>query len=397
MKDKALYHLLQLRATQIEQVQSPDIREALSSLKGALRIEVAGPFFMIRWRHHNMDHELSVPADDFAFYLRGDSKAGPSSRDQREQNWQTALDLWKRLCAISDIALDWDKVPRDLAPHFGTTADRPTISGGFLGPTVAALAGAAAIAFLLRNIGPAAMAGQALAGFIAILSLAMFVPALGNGHVLSPARPGGLALLAAGVVAATALGLGLVAPALMFATMVLIELAAGDRRAPTALMWPLAGALAGFLAAADGALAPATGVVVLGPVLIWLFVRYRMKTRNVAGLALGFAIGLLVVVLGGVPPVLTAPLPASPIMSGEAAIDWITTITATVAVIIAGTWWIFGVTFRFTAWMSLNAIAIAGVTAILVQDISVRSIAVSSIGLIGLTVARLHERIRNDR
>ena len=397
MKDKALYHLLQLRATQIEQGQSPDIREALSSLKGALRIEAAGPFFMIRWRHHNKEHELSVPADDFAFYLRGDSKAGPSSRDQREQNWQTALDLWKRLCAISDIVLDWDKVPRDLAPHFGTTADRPKISDGFLGPTVAALAGAAAIAFLLRNIGPAAMAGQALAGFIAILSLAMFVPALGNGHVLSPARPVGLALLAAGVVAATALGLGLVVPALVFTTMALIELAAADHRTPAALMWPLAGALAGFLAAADGALAPTAGVVVLGPVLIWLFVRYRMKTGNVAELALGFALGLLAVVLGGVPPVLTAPLPAAPIMAGEAAIDWITTITATAAVIIACTWWIFGVTHRFTAWMSLNAIAIAGVTAMVVQDISVRSIAVSSIGLIGLTAARLHERIRNGQ
>jgi hypothetical protein len=123
MKDRALYHLLMTSAQSARTLTSPEGALQIDAIVASLRIQrQSKDTYTLKWASPDGDREVSVPADHFRFYARGDVPSIVANRapnlDDRKMNWLAAHQLWGTL--LGDLTLQSLKVTPSLAmPSLG--------------------------------------------------------------------------------------------------------------------------------------------------------------------------------------------------------------------------------------------------------------------------------------
>ncbi|MDH5180608.1 MAG: hypothetical protein OEY07_13145, partial [Gammaproteobacteria bacterium] len=110
MKEQALYHLMQLRARQLQESLTSGQRDALSEIRESLHIERSEGGYLLRWRLAGIDYRYRPEHDNFSFYIKGDGKKSSAETADmsgyREVNWRAAYSLWLEIYKISGLDVD---------------------------------------------------------------------------------------------------------------------------------------------------------------------------------------------------------------------------------------------------------------------------------------------------
>lgn len=110
MKDKALYHLLQLRARKLQEHIPIADKARLAEIQKTLRVQRDPGEYILHWQVAGHAFTLKTAGDAFSFYEKGDSAKSVARRGEklnhRTVNWQAALDLWRQIFSISGLEKD---------------------------------------------------------------------------------------------------------------------------------------------------------------------------------------------------------------------------------------------------------------------------------------------------
>lgn len=106
MKANALYHLMQLRAKNLQESLTPERQSILSELQRSLHVKRKGGAYILSWKMAGKELEHIVENEKFRFYGKGDSAKDATidkKINSRASNWQSALEVWRDIFKRSNL------------------------------------------------------------------------------------------------------------------------------------------------------------------------------------------------------------------------------------------------------------------------------------------------------
>ena len=391
MKEKALYHLLQLRSTQLQESQSNSVREALDSLKSSLIVESAGGFYTVHWYYLNKSFELNFPHAQFMFYIRGDTGRKRTDRNIRGENWSAALDVWQRVCELCNLEVDWEAATNELAPRFINSNNLgPFKLNWALEPLVTILA-TCSVGLITLPQGKLAAAIQAAATLIVVPLLNFTATRLSNGHQMqSSVRPTELVLIGLGPALAATLGYNIWCAVPLCLSISLLATFESPQKEYLRYFWLGTAAISVGVLAVSGGISGATtaAVLSLGVVVLWFLARHRASSPHLAVYIGILGVSMLAIVYLGLGDMFISVTPQE-----TDVVFIIIVICSVAATAVASLWWIFGVTFRFMAWFSLVALAFHTLLSAMLGEAFAIATTITAAGFIVATSIRLKGRL----
>lgn len=359
MKDKALYHLLQLRARNLQEQLPQEAKADLSEIQKSLTIRRDPGEYVLQWQWSGNAYLLKIGGDEFAFYEKGDSAKSVAKRggqlNHRQQNWQAALNLWRQI--FSECGLRTDVLVDNGVLAFGEfdRAQKSTHRSANIG--FAGLLGVLALTFQPTMF--------AISIAIFIFLLLELTDAFTLVHLRQEVTLFEKALVAAGGVLAMLLSVDMVVA--LGIVLGLYCLSHAERLSHTQTRFALAAGMAfGIGAYASSALV--IGVVVSMSVLFAitsLVDSVRFKKLSVLLILVGFGVGIYLGKFADpVTLVTTAP---SLITPGEGSLANLVLLLSMVTFLGFALWWIVGTQYYLVPWLSLLALSIAGAVVVLRQ------------------------------
>ena len=98
MKDRALYHLMQMTAAKLAETgDTPRFR----ALADTLAVEYNKTSYIVAWDDEGKKSQIEMPDAKFTFF-----HYTATDRDWRRLNWNAAFDLWEQIAADSNLSIE---------------------------------------------------------------------------------------------------------------------------------------------------------------------------------------------------------------------------------------------------------------------------------------------------